>query len=134
MIQVNYVAIVVGTLLAITFSALYYFILNKKVVAYRSHGHSENEVRTTISINRLLVEIVRTFVLGLVIAYAVSLLNLLALNQALLMAFWLWLGFPVVLLTGLVMHERVSLPLVMVHAGDWLAKILIFSVILTLWR
>lgn len=135
MIQVNYLAIIVGTVLAVTFSALYYFILNKRVVAYRAAQFNKKEpVQTTISVNRFLIEVVRTFVMGLVIAYAVSLLNLLELNQAILMGLWLWIGFPAVLLTGLVIHERMSAALVAIHAGDWLVKILIFSVLLTLWR
>lgn len=135
MIHVNYLAIIVGTVLAVAFSALYYFLLNKQVVAYRAAWRGKNsEVQTTISINRFLIEFVRTFVLGLVIANAISLLNLLALNQAALFAIWLWIGFPVVLLTGLVIHERMSAQLVAIHAGDWLVKILLFSILLTLWR
>lgn len=134
MIQVNYLAIIVGTVLAVAFSALYYFLLNKQVLAYRSAASGKKEIHTTISINRLLVEFVRTFVLGLVIANAVALLNLLAFNQAALLAIWLWIGFPVVLLTGLVIHERLSPQLVAIHAGDWLVKILLFCVLLTLWR
>lgn len=135
MIEVNYLAIVVGTIIAVTFSALYYFLLNKRVVAYRTAQLGKKaDVQTTISLNRFLVEFVRTFVLGLVLANAIALLNLMELNQAILLAIWLWIGFPVVLLTGLVIHERLSAPLVAIHAGDWFAKIMIFSILLTLWR
>lgn len=135
MIQVNYLALVIGTILAVAFSAVYYFILNKRVVAYRAaRAGKKDEIQTTISVNKFLIEFVRTFILGLVIANAILLLNLVAINQAVLMAFWLWIGFPVVLLTGLVIHERMSAPLVAIHAGDWLVKILLFSILLTLWR
>lgn len=135
MIQVNYLVIVIGTLLAVAFSALYYFVLNKKVVASRAaQSGKKTGLETTISVNRLLIEFVRTFVLGLVIANAVYLLNLLTVNQAILMAVWLWIGFPVVLLTGLVIHEKMSAQLVAIHAGDWFVKILIFAVLLTVWR
>jgi hypothetical protein len=135
MIQVNYMMIIVGTVLAVAFSALYYFVLNKRVVTYRATSMGKKtDIQTTISLNRFLVEFVRTFVLGLVIANAVVLLNLMELNQAILMAIWLWIGFPVVLLTGLVIHERMSAPLVAVHAGDWLVKIMIFAVLATIWR
>lgn len=135
MIQIQYVAIIVGTILAVLFSALYYFILNKQVTALRATKLSKKEdTRTTITPNKLIVEFVRTFVLGLVIAYAVQLLGLTAFDQAVVVAFWLWLGFPVVLLVGSVIHEHFPGRLAAIHAGDWLAKLLIFTTILTFWK
>lgn len=41
----------------------------------------------------------------------------------------LWVGFPVVLLTSSVVHEKVRGKLAALHAGDWLAKLLIIAVI-----
>ena len=41
----------------------------------------------------------------------------------------LWAAFPAVLLTGSVVHEKVPWQLAAVHAGDWLAKLLLVSVI-----
>lgn len=135
MIQVQYLAIIVATVLAVAFSALYYFLLNKQVVALRATKLDKKEdVRTTVTPNKIIVELVRTFVLGLVIAYAIALLNLLYVNQAILLAFWLWVGFPVVLLVGSVIHEHFPGRLAAIHAGDWLAKLLIFCVVLTFWR
>lgn len=135
MLQVNYLAIVVGVVASVLFSALYYFLLNKQVESTRAaHGATGREVRTTLTLNKLLVELVRTFVMGLVLAYAVSILGLTQLNQAAIVAFWLWLGFPVVLLVGSVIHERFPVRLAVIHAGDWLVKILIFTIILTYWK
>ena len=60
MIHVNYMAIIVGTVLAVAFSALYYFLLNKQVVAYRTAWRGKSsDVQTTISVNRFLVEFAR---------------------------------------------------------------------------
>jgi hypothetical protein len=135
MIHVQYWAIIVATILAVGFSALYYFLLNKQVVALRATKLDKKEdVRTTATPNKILIELVRTFVVALVIAYAVGLLNLLYINQAILLAFWLWIGFPVVLLVGSVIHEHFPAQLAAIHAGDWLAKLLIFAIILTIWR
>lgn len=133
--QIQYLAIIVAALLAILFSAVYYFLLNKQVMALRATklGKSE-DVRTTISINKFLIEFVRTFVLALVIGNAIVLLDLLYLNQAALVAFWLWIGFPVVFLTGAVIHERFPVRLAAIHAIDWLVKIMIITIVLTLWR
>ena len=41
----------------------------------------------------------------------------------------LWVGFPVVLLTGSVVHEKVPWQLAAIHAGDWLLKLLAVSAI-----
>lgn len=133
--QVNYLAITVGVVVAVLFSAVYYFLLNKQVVALRATKLKKNEdVRTTATPNKIIIELVRTFVLALVLAYAIQLLNLLYLNQAALLALWLWIGFPAVFLTGLVIHEHFPGRLAIIHAGDWIAKLLILAIILTLWR
>ena len=39
----------------------------------------------------------------------------------------LWVAFPVVLLTGSVVHEKVPWRLAAIHAGDWLVKLLLVS-------
>ncbi len=132
--DVNYFAIAAGTVFAVAFSALYYFILDKKVMAIRSaKSPNKTDVRTTLTLNRFLVDFVRTFVLGLVIGYAVSLLELTQPIQALVISFWLWLGFPVVTFVGLALHEKFPPALAVVHAGDWLAKILIFALVSVYW-
>jgi hypothetical protein len=41
----------------------------------------------------------------------------------------LWAGFPAVLLTGSVVHEKVPWQQAAIHAGDWLVKLLLVSVI-----
>jgi Protein of unknown function (DUF1761) len=42
--------------------------------------------------------------------------------------------FPASILLGSVVHENVPLALAAIHAGDWLAKLLLMSVILGSWR
>ena len=41
----------------------------------------------------------------------------------------LWGAFPVVLLTGSVVHEKVPWQLAAIHGGDWLAKLLLISAV-----
>ena len=137
--HINYIALVATTIITIAISALYYALLNKRVVAIRSEAAKDTkiknaDVRTTMTPNKLIVEFVRTFVTGLVIAYAIVLLDTHGFAAGLLLGIWLWLGFPVVLLTGSVIHEHFPQKLAAIHAGDWLIKILLFTVILTLWR
>jgi hypothetical protein len=41
----------------------------------------------------------------------------------------LWGAFPVVLLTGSVVHEKVPWQLAAIHGGDWLLKLLVISLV-----
>lgn len=137
--HVNYLAIIIGTVLAVLFSSLYYILLNKRVIAIRlaaakATKSTNTNVNTTMTPNKMIIELTRTFVLGLVIAYACILLHVTTVGSAVILALWLWLGFPVVLLIGSVIHEHFPARLAYIHAGDWLAKLLIFTIILSLWR
>jgi len=137
--HVNYLAILIGTLISVLFSSLYYILLNKYVTAIRSAAAKETKNKkaapsTTTTPNKLIIEVTRNFVLGLVLAYACGLLGVTTIGQALLLSAWLWLGFPVVLFTGLTNNEHFPARLAAIHAGDWLVKLLIFTIILSSWR
>ncbi|GAA0805696.1 DUF1761 domain-containing protein [Spirilliplanes yamanashiensis] len=45
----------------------------------------------------------------------------------------LWAGFPAVLLAGSVLHDGVPWRPAAVHAGDWLVKLVVISLIAGLW-
>ncbi|HWO90516.1 MAG TPA: DUF1761 domain-containing protein [Methylomirabilota bacterium] len=76
----------------------------------------------------------KSLVVAVVVAGLVSLLGITEWTGALKLGFALWVAFPVVLLIGSVTQENVPWKLGAIHAGDWLAKLLIISVIVTLWR
>ena len=135
MVHVQYLHIVVAVILAFLLSTVYYIVLNRPYKKLLGAQPDKNgKYKMSMTPNRIIVELVRNFVLALVIAYAIALLNLLFWNQALLLAVWLWIGFPVVLLAGSVTHEGYSKALAAIHAGDWLIKLLVFSVVLTVWQ
>jgi hypothetical protein len=54
-------------------------------------------------------------------------------GSTVLLGLALWLGFPFVLLTGSMMWEKVPAVTAMLHAGDWLLKLVVISVIVGLW-
>ncbi len=136
MLRVDLADVFIATTAAFIFSAVYYVVLSKQLTKSRlaKRHHSEHEDSASMTPTMFIVEFVRTFVLALVMAYAVTMLNLLYIEQALLLAFWLWVGFPVVLLVGSVVHEHFPVKLAIIHAGDWLVKLLILAAILTFWR
>jgi hypothetical protein len=56
-----------------------------------------------------------------------------AVTGGIALAFGLWVAFPAVLLIGSITQEGVPWKLGAIHGGDWLAKLLIIAVIVTLW-
>ena len=43
--------------------------------------------------------------------------------------FMLWIGFPLILLTGSVLWDNVPWKVAAIHAGDWLVKLLVIPLI-----
>lgn len=80
------------------------------------------------------LELAKAIVVAAVVAGLVSVGGISGLGSALLLAIVLWVGFPVVLLVGSVTQENVPWKLASIHAGDWLAKLVIISIVVTLWR
>jgi hypothetical protein len=74
-------------------------------------------------------EIVRSAVLAVVVAVGVDQLGLAGAGPLVLAALIAWIGFPVVLLGGSVLHERVPWRLAAIHAGDWLLKLVAITLI-----
>ena len=74
-------------------------------------------------------EILRNLLLASAISWLLIRHRPTKLNSILAFAGILWLGFPVTLLSGSVMWQNVPLKLAFIHAGDWLIKILLMSVI-----
>lgn len=134
MVQVNYSDIIIATAAAFLLGLLYYVLLSNQVKKSRSLTGKIDVKHKTFTIVGMIFDFIRTFVVGLFIAYAVSFLNLLYINQAMLLAIWLWIAFPVVLFVGLVIHDKFPVRLAVIHSIDWLIKLLVITSILTLWR
>jgi hypothetical protein len=56
-----------------------------------------------------------------------------AVGSTVLLGLALWLGFPFVLLTGSMMWEKVPAVTAILHAGDWLLKLVVISALVGLW-
>lgn len=75
-------------------------------------------------------EILRNIVLACVVARLILLLNPSDWKHVLGLGGLLWIGFPVLLLSGSVMWQSVPLMLALIHAGDWFVKLLLMTLIL----
>lgn len=81
---------------------------------------------------KVLAELVRTAVVAAGFAWFADRSGLLALPDSLLLALVLWVVFPVVLLTGSIIWERVPWQTAAIHAGDWLLKLVLIAVVVGL--
>ena len=83
---------------------------------------------------KLVVELARCLILAYVIARFVALLGISSWLMAVHFGFMVWIGFPVIILAGSVLWENIPWKVAAIHAGDWLVKMLVISIIVTLWH
>ena len=83
---------------------------------------------------KILVELVRSLVVAAVLAGLAAKLEIVDWTGAAQLGFAMWIGFPVVLLSGSVIWENVSWKLAALHGGDWLVKVLVIAVVVSVWR
>jgi len=83
---------------------------------------------------KLVIELVRCIVLAFIIAHFIAALGISNWFIAGHIGLLLWIGFPVVLLTGSVLWENVPVKVAAIHAGDWLVKLLVIPIIVSVWH
>ena len=82
----------------------------------------------------LAVEAGRCLLIALVVAGLASQGGIDDLAGGLALGLALWIGFPVVLLVGAVMHEGARPRVATIHAGDWLLKLLAVGVLVSVMQ
>ena len=78
---------------------------------------------------KIIAELVRTMFVAAAFAWIAAQADRLSLPGALPLALVLWVGFPVTLLAGSVAWEKVAPVTAVMHAGDWLLKLLLVAAI-----
>ena len=129
--DLNWLAIIVAAVAVFVVSTVYYIVFTSQL---KQLSAAYADAEGTPPPWKVVAEIGRSFVVGAVVAGLVSLVGITDLAGAIQLALALWIGFPVVLLTGSVVWEKVRPMVAAIHSGDWLLKLLIISVIVTLWR
>jgi len=127
--DLNVLAVLLAAVIAFIISGAYYAALGTRL-ARLSPAYAEPGGMAPADIA---VELVRSLVVAVAVAALAAGLGFDGLGQALLLGLGLWVAFPLVLLLGSVIHERVPPPLAAIHAGDWLLKLIVVAAIVTLW-
>jgi hypothetical protein len=125
----NVLAIVAATVVVFLVSSAFYIALAGRL-AHLSPAWADTSSPPAWKIAQ---EPVRTLVTAVVVAGTARLLGIADLAGALQLAIALWVAFPAMLLAGSVVHENVPWQLAAVHAGDWLLKLVIITLVVSLW-
>src|SRR5213593_377353 len=130
MVHVNYLAVLVAAFAVFVLGWLWYSPLLFYKPWMRLRGM---DPVTAMAGAKLLIELARCLVLASVIARFVALLGVGSWMGAVHFGLFLWIGFPVILLTGSVLWENIPWKVAAIHAGDWLVKMLVIPIIVSLW-
>jgi Protein of unknown function (DUF1761) len=134
--HVNYLAVLVAAVVVFILGWLWYspLLFYKPWMRARGLDPAAAMAGAKMPVGKLAIELVRCIVLAFIIGHLIVATGVTNWVIALHLGLLLWIGFPVVLLTGSVIWENIPVKVAAIHAGDWLVKMLVISVILAIWR
>jgi hypothetical protein len=128
--DVDLVAVAVGTVAAFILGGAYYAVFGTQLAQVSAAAAAGEQPPPWT----LVVEALRCLVLVTVVAGLASQGDIDEWTGGLALGLALWIGFPLVLWTGAMLHEKVPFKLAALHGGDWLAKLLVVGVIVSVWQ
>ncbi len=136
MVSVNYLHVLVAAVVVFVLGWLWYspLLFFRHWMRLRGQDPVAAMAGAKMPGGKLVVELLRCVLLSYVIARFGTALGVASLTGAVRFGFYLWIGFPVIILTGSVLWENTPVGVAAIHAGDWLVKLLVIPIIVTLWR
>lgn len=128
----NFAAIAVAAIAVFVVSSAWYTVFGKQLAELSPAYADASDARPPPW--KVAIELVRSIVVASVVAGLAEPLEATEWTDGLKLGLSLWLGFPVVLWIGAVVWERIPPKLAAIHAGDWLLKLLMIAVIVSVWR
>jgi hypothetical protein len=127
--DIDIVLIFVATTLCFVLGVVYYGVLGAQLTRVSDAAGSDVKAPPWA----LGVEVVRCVVLAAVVAGLAARAHVESWAGGLVLGLALWIGFPVVLWIGAIVHENTRWRLAAIHAGDWLVKLLAVGVVVSVW-
>ncbi|MGH2590697.1 MAG: DUF1761 domain-containing protein [Actinomycetota bacterium] len=124
--DIDLIAVLVATVAAFILGGSYYAVLGDQLAQVSAAAASGGQPPPW----KLGVELVRCLVLATVVAGLAAQGEIDEPAGGLLLGQALWIGFPLVLWTGALIHENTPFKLAAIHAGDWLVKLLVVGAII----
>jgi hypothetical protein len=135
MVHVNYIAVLVAAIAVFVLGWLWYspLLFYKPWMRARGMDPAAAMAGAKMPGGKLVVELLRCIVLAYIIARFATLLGISSWMGAVHFGFLLWIGFPVILLIGSMLWENTPPKVAAIHAGDWLVKMLVIPIIVSVW-
>jgi hypothetical protein len=136
MVHVNFLPVLVAAIVVFVLGWLWYspFLFYKPWMRARGLDPVAAMTGAKMPAGKLVVELLRCIVLAYVIAHFVALLGVSSVFGAIHFGLLLWIGFPVILLVGSILWENTPVKVAAINAGDWLVKMLVISIIVSVWQ
>ena len=136
MVHVTYLPVIVAAVAVFVLGWLWYspLLFYKPWMRLRGMDPVAAMAGAKMPGGKLLIELARCLVLAYVIAHFAALLGVGSWMGAVHLGLFLWIGFPVIVLTGSILWENVPWKVAAIHAGDWLVKMLVISIIVSVWH
>ena len=128
--EIEMLAVLVATAAAFVLGGTYYAVFGGGLAQVSEAAAADREMPPWT----LAVEVARCLVLALVVAGLASQGRIDEPAGGLVLGLCLWIGFPLVLFTGAVVHENTPWKLAAIHLGDWLVKLIAVALIVSAWQ
>jgi hypothetical protein len=128
--DVNWLAVLVATIVVFVLGSTYYAVFGAQL-AEVSDAAARGERPPPW---KVAAELLRGLILAAVLAGLAREGGIDHWTGGLLLGLAIWIGFPFLLWTGAMIWENTSWKLAAIHAGDWLVKLLVVAVIVSVWR
>jgi hypothetical protein len=128
--DVDLLAVLVTGVAAFALSGVYYAVLGDQLASVTEAAAAAGQPPPW----QPAVELLRGLIVAVVAAGLASQGEIDEWTGGLCLGLALWVGFPLVLWIGAVIHEDTRVKLAAIHAGDWLVKLLVVGVIVSVWQ
>jgi hypothetical protein len=128
--DLNVLAVLAATVAAFILSSTYYTVFASELAEVSDAAAAGEQPPPW----KLAVELLRSLTLATVVAGLASQGRIDEWTGGLLLGLALWVGFPGVLWTGAMIWENTPWKLAALHGGDWLAKLLVVALIVSVWQ
>ena len=128
--DVEILAVLAAAVAAFAIGGTYYSVFSEQLAAASDVAAAGEQPPRWV----LAAELGRCLALALVVAGLASQGEIDELAGGMALGLALWIGLPLVLWTGAVIHENTPWRLAAIHAGDWLLKLLAVGVLVSVWH
>ena len=134
-VPINYLAVVVAALASVAIGAAWYspMLFGKPWMRMMGWTGGMPEEQKKAAAKSYALMFVGTLVMTYVLAHFIYIASVVTVTDALVLGFWIWLGFVATVMLGVVLWEGKPWKLYLLNVGYQLVSLLVAAVILALW-